>query len=201
MSGDSRMSLRDRMSRCDVRSSAPGSSGGVAAAIGRFGRRHRRTGGRAQSAEYVRSPRCLLQAPTYLAGPHRRHRPGDRGRAGSALSGRRDADVLCAGALAPQRLTGHSALSLGPADSAVMTADAVRGTEAEWLTPGVKGIGTASFLADAGHEVPTALLPSLLTSTLSASPAALGVISERLARASSHNRLRRGHRRPTRRRR
>ena len=57
-----------------------------------------------------------------------------------------------------------------------MTADAVPGTEAEWLTPGVKGIGTASFLADAGHEVPTALLPSLLTSTLSASPAALGVI-------------------------
>ena len=57
-----------------------------------------------------------------------------------------------------------------------MTPDAVSGTEAEWLTPGVKGIGTASFLADAGHEVPTALLPSLLTSTLGASPAALGVI-------------------------
>jgi MFS family permease len=57
-----------------------------------------------------------------------------------------------------------------------MTADAVPGTEAEWLTPGVKGIGAASFLADAGHEVPTALLPSLLTSTLNASPAALGVI-------------------------
>jgi hypothetical protein len=27
---------------------------------------------------------------------------------------------------------------------------------------GVKGIGSASFLADLGHEVPTALLPSLL---------------------------------------
>jgi len=49
-------------------------------------------------------------------------------------------------------------------------------SEPGWLTPGVKGIGTASFLADTGHEVPTALLPSLLTSTLSASPAALGVI-------------------------
>jgi MFS family permease len=45
-----------------------------------------------------------------------------------------------------------------------------------WLTPGVKGIGTASLLADAGHEIPTALLPSLLTSTLGAPAAALGVI-------------------------
>ena len=32
-----------------------------------------------------------------------------------------------------------------------------------WLTPGVRGIGTASFLADLGHEIPTALLPSFLT--------------------------------------
>jgi MFS family permease len=45
-----------------------------------------------------------------------------------------------------------------------------------WLTPGVRGIGTASFLADVGHEIPTALLPSLLTSTLGAPAAALGVI-------------------------
>jgi MFS family permease len=45
-----------------------------------------------------------------------------------------------------------------------------------WLTPGVKGIGAASLLADAGHEIPTALLPSLLTSTLGAPAAALGVI-------------------------
>ena len=35
-----------------------------------------------------------------------------------------------------------------------------------WMTPGVAGIGTASLLADVGHEIPTALLPSLLTSTL-----------------------------------
>ena len=48
--------------------------------------------------------------------------------------------------------------------------------EQRWLTPGVKGIGAASFLSDAGHEVPTALLPSLLTSTLGATPLALGVI-------------------------
>ena len=45
-----------------------------------------------------------------------------------------------------------------------------------WLTPGVRGIGAASFLADLGHEVPTALLPSLLTSTLGAPATALGLI-------------------------
>src|SRR3954468_7315625 len=45
-----------------------------------------------------------------------------------------------------------------------------------WLTPGSAGIGTASLLADVGHEVPTSLLPSLLTSTLGASAATLGVI-------------------------
>ncbi|MET7293114.1 MFS transporter [Streptomyces griseoloalbus] len=44
-----------------------------------------------------------------------------------------------------------------------------------WLTPGVRGIGSASLLADAGHEIPTALLPSLLTS-LGAPAAALGTI-------------------------
>ncbi len=46
----------------------------------------------------------------------------------------------------------------------------------EWLTPGVRNIGFASLLADLGHEVPTALLPSFLTSTLGAPAAALGVI-------------------------
>ena len=45
-----------------------------------------------------------------------------------------------------------------------------------WLTPGVGAIGTASLLADLGHEVPTALLPSFLTSTLGAPAAALGAI-------------------------
>ena len=38
------------------------------------------------------------------------------------------------------------------------------------------GIGSASLLADLGHEVSTALLPSLLTSTFRAPAAALGVI-------------------------
>ncbi|MGE3445877.1 MAG: MFS transporter [Acidimicrobiia bacterium] len=46
----------------------------------------------------------------------------------------------------------------------------------DWLTPGVAGIGGASFLADVGHEVPTALLPSLLTSTMGAPASALGLI-------------------------
>lgn len=47
---------------------------------------------------------------------------------------------------------------------------------ARWLTPGVGGIGTASLLADVGHEIPTALLPSLLTSTLGAPASALGLL-------------------------
>lgn len=62
--------------------------------------------------------------------------------------------------------------------TAAIPADPALGTPAEprWLTPGVAGIGTASFLADAGHEIPTALLPSLLTSTLGAPAAVLGLI-------------------------
>jgi MFS family permease len=49
-------------------------------------------------------------------------------------------------------------------------------TTERWLGPGVAGIGTASFLADVGHEIPTALLPNLLTTTLGAPAAALGLI-------------------------
>ena len=51
-----------------------------------------------------------------------------------------------------------------------------RGPEVPWLNRGVGGIGAASFLADVGHEIPTALLPSFLTSTLGASASALGLI-------------------------
>jgi hypothetical protein len=54
------------------------------------------------------------------------------------------------------------------------------------LTRGVGGIGAASFLADVGHEVPAALLPSFLTTTLGASGAALGLIEG--VRANSANR-------------
>ncbi|MCC6340175.1 MAG: MFS transporter [Acidimicrobiia bacterium] len=47
--------------------------------------------------------------------------------------------------------------------------------EGAWFGPGVAGIGTASFFADVGHEIPTALLPSLLTGTLGASASTLGL--------------------------
>jgi MFS family permease len=58
----------------------------------------------------------------------------------------------------------------------VEQADDPNVARSDWLTPGVRGIGTASLLADLGHEVPTALLPSLLTSTLGAPASALGLI-------------------------
>jgi MFS family permease len=45
-----------------------------------------------------------------------------------------------------------------------------------WLTPGVGGVGVASFFSDTGHEVTTAVLPSFLTTTLGASAGTLGVI-------------------------
>jgi MFS family permease len=54
--------------------------------------------------------------------------------------------------------------------------DANTTPQQRWLGPGVAGIGTASFLADVGHEIPTALLPNLLTATLRAPAAALGLI-------------------------
>jgi MFS family permease len=47
---------------------------------------------------------------------------------------------------------------------------------ARWLSAPVVGIGSASFLSDLGHEVPTALLPSFLVSTIGAPAAALGLI-------------------------
>jgi hypothetical protein len=58
-----------------------------------------------------------------------------------------------------------------------MTADAEagEGTGSRWFSRGVAGIGGASLLADLGHEVPTALLPSLLTSVLHAPASALGL--------------------------
>lgn len=46
----------------------------------------------------------------------------------------------------------------------------------KWFTSGVRGIGIASFLADTGHEVPTALFASLVVSVLGASAAVLGLI-------------------------
>lgn len=57
-----------------------------------------------------------------------------------------------------------------------MEFDLATETPPPWLTPGVRGIGMASFLADVGHEIPTALLPDLLTKTLGAPASALGLI-------------------------
>jgi hypothetical protein len=59
-----------------------------------------------------------------------------------------------------------------------MTTDVEPGQTASprWFSRGLAGIGTSSFLADIGHEMPTALLPSLLTATLHAPASALGLI-------------------------
>lgn len=45
-----------------------------------------------------------------------------------------------------------------------------------WRRRGVGALGAASFLDDVTHEVPTSLLPSLLTATLGAPAASLGLI-------------------------
>ena len=50
------------------------------------------------------------------------------------------------------------------------------GGRERWLTPGVRGIGGASLLADLGHEVPTSLLPAFLTSTLGCARGRVGMI-------------------------
>ena len=55
-------------------------------------------------------------------------------------------------------------------------AEAGKSTHKRWFSRGVAGIGGASLLADLGHEIPTALLPSLLTSVLHAPASALGLI-------------------------
>jgi|GEM_PF-2608942 len=45
-----------------------------------------------------------------------------------------------------------------------------------WLNRGVVGVGVASLLSDLSHEIPTALLPNLVTQTLGAPASALGLI-------------------------
>lgn len=51
-----------------------------------------------------------------------------------------------------------------------------RDDEGAWLSRGVAGVGAASFFSDAGHELATSVLPTFLTSTLHAGPAALGAV-------------------------
>jgi len=60
----------------------------------------------------------------------------------------------------------------GPTPSAPMPPE----HQDRWLTRGVISVGAASLGSDAGHELTTSLLPSFLTSTLHAGPAALGAI-------------------------
>ncbi len=64
----------------------------------------------------------------------------------------------------------------GEGEAADVARSAPEPEDERWLTSGVGGIGAASLLADLGHEVPTALLPSLLTTTSGAPAAALGLI-------------------------
>lgn len=45
-----------------------------------------------------------------------------------------------------------------------------------WLNAGVLGVGGASLCSDTSHEMVTSLLPTFLTTTLGAGPAALGAI-------------------------
>lgn len=60
----------------------------------------------------------------------------------------------------------------GPDDAAGVEDSA----DGRWLSPGVVSVGVASLCSDAGHELTTSLLPTFLTSTLHAGPAALGTI-------------------------
>ena len=79
----------------------------------------------------------------------------------------------------PLQVARHRSTAMPPARPGVrLTAmtNPTTPTKDRWLGPGVAGIGTASFLADVGHEIPTALLPNLLTVTLGAPAAALGLI-------------------------
>jgi MFS family permease len=60
--------------------------------------------------------------------------------------------------------------------SAVDLQTPVSGEDGRWLNRSVVAIGGADFFADLGYEMPTALLPSFLTTTLGAPAAALGLI-------------------------
>jgi MFS family permease len=74
-----------------------------------------------------------------------------------------------------RRLCARSA-EIGHERAGATTTDPGDGGAAGWRSKGSLAVGIASLLADAGHEIPTALLPSLLTSTLGAPAAALGTI-------------------------
>lgn len=75
-----------------------------------------------------------------------------------------------------ENTTGETATGENGSGSTAAGADTAGAAPDRWMSPGVAGIGFASFLADVGHEVPTALLPSFVNSTLGAPAAALGLI-------------------------
>jgi MFS family permease len=62
-----------------------------------------------------------------------------------------------------------------PGETATVGEPPLTDATRKWLSAGVAGIGTASLLADVGHEIPTALLPALLIS-FGAPAASLGLI-------------------------
>ncbi|WP_261560638.1 MFS transporter [Frankia tisae] len=84
------------------------------------------------------------------------------------------------------RSEAESGAAVGSAPAPAVDTTEAPADRRPWLTPGVGGIGAASFLADVGHEVPTALMAGFVTTTLHAPAAALGAIegiSEGLAGA------------------
>jgi len=70
----------------------------------------------------------------------------------------------------------HEVPGVSEPDSGGASDEASAAPDRPWLTPGVVSVGLASLGSDAGHEMTTSLLPTFLTSTLHAGPAALGAI-------------------------
>lgn len=54
----------------------------------------------------------------------------------------------------PTRRSGRRTGGLPPMTESPPSADRTTAEQERWLTPGVRGIGTASFLADVGQEIP-----------------------------------------------
>lgn len=76
-------------------------------------------------------------------------------------------------------MTAEDATDDAPESAADIAADTARDpapADERWLSPGVAGVGAASFFSDSGHEMTTSLLPTFLVGTLHASAGALGVI-------------------------
>ena len=63
-----------------------------------------------------------------------------------------------------------------PASTAAPAGTAPAAAGEPWLTAGVVSVGAASLLSERSHEMVTSLLPSFLTTTLGAGPAALAAI-------------------------